>query len=324
LRETPEVRLGRSAARRYSVFSRTEALEAGLSAKAIRVRLDRGLWIRLHAGLYVPSVIAIGWQQRLMGASLACGPEAVASHHSAALIWGLSEAEAGLPEVTVPTSAPRRRRGVVVHRSARSDGVFHRQFRVTHPMRTIVDVACSAPDDVVEEIVDRAHVRGLIDVERFRRYLDDPFNATKPGSGLVREVIRARDPSRPVESEIETALFRLLGRAGLPRPVLQFVVRTRTGRRRLDFAYPDRRLAIEMDGYSFHGGRRAFESDRVRQNELEELGWNVLRFTAAQVRSDPTGVVMSVGAALGLVPTRWGKDRSLRTRNAVRSPRADR
>lgn len=53
---------------------------------------------------------------------------------------------------------------------------------------------------------------------------------------------------------------------------------------RVDFAYPEAKLAIEIDGYRWHAGNDAWQRDRRRNNELSRLGWTVLRFTAADLK----------------------------------------
>ena len=60
----------------------------------------------------------------------------------------------------------------------------------------------------------------------------------------------------------------------------------RVGRYRLDFAWPELRLAIEIDGFTYHSSSAAFDRDRRRQRKLELDGWRFLRFTAAEVRKD--------------------------------------
>lgn len=45
-------------------------------------------------------------------------------------------------------------------------------------------------------------------------------------------------------------------------------------------------LAIELDGFAFHGSRQAFSYDRLRQNDLHAVGYTVLRFSYDSVRSD--------------------------------------
>jgi very-short-patch-repair endonuclease len=82
-------------------------------------------------------------------------------------------------------------------------------------------------------------------------------------------------------------------------------VTTRRRRCRIDFAYPEARIAIEVDSWTDHGTREAFETDRARQNELVELGWKVVRFTWLQLTTQPVDVAITVATALGLVPSRW-------------------
>jgi hypothetical protein len=73
---------------------------------------------------------------------------------------------------------------------------------------------------------------------------------------------------------------------------------------KIDFAYPDVLLAIEVDGYDPHGTRKAFDTDRARQNRLVLLGWTMLRFTWPQVVREPAKVAAEVRAALGALMRR--------------------
>ena len=68
---------------------------------------------------------------------------------------------------------------------------------------------------------------------------------------------------------------------------------------RADFAYPDRGLVVEVDGFESHASPRALQSDLHRQNELVALGWTVLRFTWADVVRRPERVASAVRRVLG-------------------------
>lgn len=72
------------------------------------------------------------------------------------------------------------------------------------------------------------------------------------------------------------------------------------GRRyRLDIALPAARLAIEVDGWEWHGKHKGdFIRDRERQNLLTLNGWRILRFTAGQIRRDTQGCVEMIGRAI--------------------------
>jgi very-short-patch-repair endonuclease len=82
---------------------------------------------------------------------------------------------------------------------------------------------------------------------------------------------------------------------GLPRPdVNRF-----DGARESDFSWPDRRLVVEIDSWTFHGrARRAFDTDRARDRSLLLEGWRVARFSDRQLLADPRGVATEIGHLL--------------------------
>jgi superfamily II DNA or RNA helicase len=61
-------------------------------------------------------------------------------------------------------------------------------------------------------------------------------------------------------------------------------------------------IAVELDGFAFHGNRTAFTYDRVRQNDLQATGRTVIRFTYDAIRSDTRLCVQQLQAMLGLDP----------------------
>jgi very-short-patch-repair endonuclease len=86
---------------------------------------------------------------------------------------------------------------------------------------------------------------------------------------------------------------------GLPAPVLQHEVVDANGRRwRLDFAWPERRVALEYDGVAWHSGAEAFFRDRRRYATLQELGWVVVSIVAEDVRCRPSEIVRRVETQL--------------------------
>lgn len=67
---------------------------------------------------------------------------------------------------------------------------------------------------------------------------------------------------------------------------------------RIDIAFPETRLAVEVDGWSFHGKHKGdFTRDRERQNLLTLNGWRILRFTAGQIRSNLSSCVEQIRTA---------------------------
>lgn len=85
----------------------------------------------------------------------------------------------------------------------------------------------------------------------------------------------------PGDSDLEMRFVRGLLAAGRPELAQQHRVRIGTRRYRIDLAYPDEKLAIELDGWDTHRMRSAFDQDRATANDLVVAGWHVLRFTSS-------------------------------------------
>lgn len=68
---------------------------------------------------------------------------------------------------------------------------------------------------------------------------------------------------------------------------------------RIDFAFPMEKVAIEFDGYRYHGfSKKGFKQGLERQNILVAHGWRVLRYTLTDVRDRLDDVMTEIGAAL--------------------------
>ena len=106
-----------------------------------------------------------------------------------------------------------------------------------------------------------------------------------------------------VESAAEAEVLRTLARAGLPAPTPQFEVFYPDGRllARIDFAWPDHHLALEVDGFRWHANPAAQVEDAARANRLAALGWTVLRTTPAEMAAGNDQVIAAIRRHLGLV-----------------------
>lgn len=86
---------------------------------------------------------------------------------------------------------------------------------------------------------------------------------------------------------LEMRLLFQLRALGLPEPVREH--RFHPVRRwRFDFAWPDRKIAVEVDGGTWSGGRHSrgagYEKDAEKLNTATLDGWRVLRVTSAMVK----------------------------------------
>ena len=238
------------------------------------------------------------WVQLLHAACLAAGADAVASHRSAAALWRLDGVTPDAIELLLPANNGYRRH--TVHRTsdlAAVDVTTVDGIPTTTLARTLVDVGAVIEDEVLERALESALRQGL-SLGRLRWRLDALSGRGRPGPAALRRVLARRpEGGAATESELETRFMQLLRGGGLPEPRRQYEVRDASGFvARVDFAYPGRRLAVELDGFGPHADR--FQHDRTRQNRLVLLGWTVLRFTWSDVVERPTYVVAALATAL--------------------------
>lgn len=155
-------------------------------------------------------------------------------------------------------------------------------FRTTSVERTVVDCA---------RIL--SHQRGLIVADHALGKGADRSKITQILKSLAghRGISRARDvmenASGLSESPGETLTRHFFISANLPMPVEQFVVQTRLGSHRLDFALPELKLAFEFDGktkyFDYQPTSDALFQERRREKALTEMGWQFLRIEWADL-----------------------------------------
>ncbi|HJT38061.1 MAG TPA: DUF559 domain-containing protein [Actinomycetota bacterium] len=290
------------AADRFGVFARADALARGVTSNEIQHRLATRRLTAVHKGVYRISGSPDLWHQRLMAAFLALRSRGVVSHRSAARLQGIVGAAEDPLEFIVPASVDRGRSGLILHTTgalSSQDITTIGPFRVTHPARTLFDLAAVCDADVVEEAVDDALARRLVTPARIRWELGQLRARRPPGVGVMRRLLEARETGGS-ESKLETRLLRIIRRAGLPIPVQQY--RIWCGRRivaRVDLAYPNERIAIEADGRGIHARPRTWARDIEKMNSLARVGWRFVRFTWTDVHQKPEEIAGTIRDLLG-------------------------
>jgi very-short-patch-repair endonuclease len=271
-------------------------MSTGMTSDQIRQKVRSGFWHAHSPGTYIVAGTVDTWEQRTMASVAAAGPLAVCSHLSAAWLHRLIEKRPGRIDVTVPHGRHRGSvPGVVLHKARlqRSDIRRIDGIPVTGPGRTLVDVAALLDDRRLAAALDTALLRGLVSIPALRRYIDERGLGRNRGVGRLMRLLDDRELGVP-ESELERRFLAVAKRFRLAAPARQAPV----GPYRVDFAYPEKRLLIELDGRATHGTAEAFEADPIRQNALVLDGWVVLRFTWKQLRERPSYVVETIERAL--------------------------
>jgi very-short-patch-repair endonuclease len=244
--------------------------------------------------VYADSRLADDHRLRIAGAALVIPEGVVVARQSAACLFDVPIARAGDPvDVIMPT--PTRfwpYAGLRIRHTdlAATDVVKRGEYRVTTPERTAIDLA--------RETDLAAAVAGL-DALRRAKVADDVALAARitalsgRGCQQARRAWLLSDPR--AESPLESRVRVLLTLAGLP-PQVQYEVRVGgTFIARVDLAYPERRLAIEVDG-AWHADDAQLVRDRRRLNRLLAAGWTVLHFTAADYYRRPEQITAQVRA----------------------------
>lgn len=273
-------------------FTVPEALEAGLTERQLRGRT----WRRLSRGVYVWAELDDCPSLRLAAVSRRLPAGAAFSDHTAAWLHGLDLPSCSPIEVTVPPGCGvSARAGVRVHRATLEpeDVVEHRGFFVTSRLRTILDLARRL--QLVEAVVavDMALHGALVSLRQLRAYV-----AGRPRLACLAQARQTVELAEPrSESPMESRLRMTIVLAGLPRPEAQVDLSDGQGRfiGRVDLYYPTHRVAIEYDGGTH---RDSLVPDNRRQNRLLNAGYQLLRFTAADVYNAPESLVAQVRTSL--------------------------
>ena len=276
----------------YGIFSVRQAKAAGHSDAAIRRWIERGRWVRTARG-----VLEAAGRQPLDGDDLVrrrlvIGERAVVGFAPAARIhgWDLPS----LPSVAELIIPGGMRTSALAYRTTLSpeDVVICGVLPITAPVRTAVDLAAVLPIDDGVLVLDSAFRSRQVTVDAVGRALEAP----RPG---VRRARRALALADPLSGSIPESQARLLfHHANLPTPKSQWPVRVGDRTYRADFAWPEHKLIVEIDGRRWHIGPVAFQTDHTRQNALIRAGWYILRFTVEDVHLRPGEVLAEIRAAL--------------------------
>jgi very-short-patch-repair endonuclease len=240
---------------------------------------------RLLPGVYAPDD-SLEWR---VAAVPAWRPDAVICGRAAARLTYL-------PTLAVETVEVATRTAVAApgYRFSRTaiplEHVLQRgPLRLTAAAWTALELATTMGGDAIDDVLRARAVR-----------LGDLWEALRSGSGRpgnrdrLRLLMDSRDNAWSAAERLAHRVLRQHRITGwrANHPVL-------VGGRRyyLDIAFPALRLALEIDGYAYHGPDR-FESDRSRQNDLVLAGWTVLRITWRMLNDEPEAVVAAVRQAL--------------------------
>jgi hypothetical protein len=263
----------------HSLVTLRQIRDAGMSHESAKRRLAGGRWELLYDGVYRIAGTRETYEQRIMHGMLTYKEPPV--------------------EVTTTRARSPELDGVAVHRLADLSRLWVQNVNgvpCTSPARTLVDLGAVCRVSTVEAAFDRAVGRRLVTPREVRRMMVAVARQGRRGVGTIRQLLEYRSEDIPA-GVLEARMSSLLAATSLPPMIPEQVVRDVHGGflAVADFAYPDRRIAVEVDGYEAHSGRRAVRRDKARDRALMDAKWIPLHFDWEQVDKRHPIVAREIG-----------------------------
>ncbi|GAA2540007.1 type IV toxin-antitoxin system AbiEi family antitoxin domain-containing protein [Pseudonocardia hydrocarbonoxydans] len=284
------MRLDHLLVRQAGVLTTAQAVDAGISARTVRRRVQRQEWEVLHPGVYLAGGYRLTDEARVRAAWLWAGSSALVSGPAAAYWHRMLDRAPDEIEVTVPRHRHLRPQpGVVLRRRDLSpvDRVEDRHLVLTAEPLTALETATGPLGGSV--FLDRALQRHVRFAALHRAYCR---NLDRHGSSRARQLITAS--ADRADSAAERLLVTILRDAGIGGWVLGHPF----GPWRIDLAFPARRVAVEVDGWAWHVDAERFRDDRRKGNAITRAGWSLLRYTWHALDGDPVGTAREIAGTL--------------------------
>lgn len=236
-----------------------------------------------------------------MAGVLSGGPGAALSHASAAALWDLRSSASALVDVTIEVPWRPGPKGVRLHCVRgldERDLTVRDGIPVTSMARTLLDLAEVVPLRQLERAVEEAERLRVFD----RMAVEEACARIRGRHGIrpLRAVIGGFEPiSQVTRSELERRFLKHCINAGISRPQ----VNTQVAGYEVDMCWPEEQLIVELDGHEFHGSRRAFEADRIRDADLQLAGYRVIRITHRRLEMEPEAAMQRVRGLLETQPS---------------------
>jgi hypothetical protein len=280
----------------FGVFTLAQSEACGLARSTIARRASRGVYERIHPGVYGIAGSQLSWHRSVIAAVFSVRDLAAASHQSAAYLWGMMPRVPNEIEVTSRRHQRSHRRAFTMHESkdiTGSDIVYVDGIPTTSAIRTVVDLGASAPPWLVEKCLDSGLRRNLFTAWQVRCFIARVARPGRNGVGTIRPLVEERlEWASITDSDLEDLLRAVIKSTRLPMPETQYKLFRPDGSfvGRYDFAYAEKLAILEGDSIRWHMDPVSFERDRIKQNDAHALGWTVYRFTWRQLIDDPESV----------------------------------
>ena len=253
-----------------------------MTRQELDVQVRRGRLIRVWQGVY--STTEPDLLGRLRALDLRVGSPTVACLHTAAALYGFGTEDSGAVHVLDPGFRLRPAKGLMVHQRTGAPQQLVSSRWATCPAWTAVEIARLVRRPRALAALDAALRSGWCELEDLGKAVDQQRG--RRGIVAVRELLPLADGRSESAMESEARLVML--DHGLPRPELQHRIRGRDGHIwRVDYAWPQARVAVEYESVAWQVGRAEMERDKKRFAGIQEAGWIVIPILVEDVRRHP-------------------------------------
>lgn len=274
-------------------FATTAQLLTVMTRQQLDVQVRKRGLVRIWYGVYgtaEPDLLG-----RLQALDLFMGRRAVVCMGTAASLYGFDVESTTAVHVLDPGVRMRPAIGLMVHQ------------RVGAPLRSVAGRLATAPAWTAVEVarvlrrpralatLDAALHSGLCTVAD----LEQAVSAQRGRRGIVavRELLAHADGRAESAMESEARLVMIDYR--VPPPELQYEIRGRDGELwRVDFAWPEARVAAEYESIDWHVGAPEMLRDRKRSAGLQDVGWTSIPIVVDDVRRYPERLAARINRQL--------------------------
>lgn len=290
----------RIAQAQHGVFSRAQALAAGLSSSWLTRQCRNCVIERRAPGVYVVVGSPVTRRQELLVHLLAAGDGALAAADSALGLWCPELELPPRPIIAADRSCGYRSPAAEIRRSTDLDlakpGIVD-NIPVVGVARALLDASTGRTVDETLSLIDSCQRHSTLAVGALVEALHAHARRGRPGIQTFRAAVRQLGSEVP-DSDFERWVIRDLVAAGIPEPRLHHVVRLPDEAPiELDLDWPGMLLDVELDGRDHVARARATRRDRQRDRLLQDAGYRVYRYTWADYVNGRDAMIAQIAGA---------------------------
>ncbi|MBU8817427.1 type IV toxin-antitoxin system AbiEi family antitoxin domain-containing protein [Mycolicibacterium goodii] len=264
----------------------TAQLTAVMTRKVLASLVRSGAIKRVCRGVYC--LHTPGSTERLAALDLLNTTPIVACMSTAAAFYGFDTENDNRVHILDPGVRIRSDSNLVVHQRV---GAHLRRVcgrLATAPAWTAVEIARTLRRPRALATLDAALHVGACTADELAAAVREQKG--RRGIVAVRDLLPHADgrAESPMESEMRLVFLD----RGVPDAELQYEIVDHTGKLwRVDFAWPDAKVAAEYDSMQWHANPTAFTHDRIKVARLQECGWTTIAAVADDIRKHPEDLV---------------------------------